>query len=82
MLNEIINKVVQKTGISEEHATAAVATVVDFLKSKLPAPLASQIEGFLNGNSGISGAVGGAKDAASDVFGSAKDALGSFFNKK
>ena len=39
MLNEIINKVAEKTGISSENATTAVTTVLDFLKKKLPAAM-------------------------------------------
>lgn len=70
MLNDVINKVAEKVGISTEQATEAVTTVVDFLKNKLPAPIASQIDTLLSGGS------------VSDVLGSAKEKISSFFDKK
>lgn len=82
MLNDIINKVAEKTGISNDKAATAVSTVLDFLKTKLPAPVASQIDNLLSGGSGASGVMGQAKDTASDFLDSAKEKLGSLFNKK
>lgn len=84
MLNDIINKVAEKTGISQENAQTAVTTVLDFLKKKLPAPIASQIDTVLGGGSisGVSDVVDQAKDKASSVIDSAKEKLGSLFNKK
>jgi hypothetical protein len=81
MLNNIINKVAEKVGISTEKATAAVTIVVDILKNKLPAPIASQIDNILNGGS-ASDVVDKTKDAASDLMGSVKEKIGSIFNKK
>jgi len=81
MLNDIINKVAEKTGISTQKATDAVTIVVDFLKNKLPAPLASQLDSLLNGGS-VTDVMNKTKDAASDVLGSAKEKIESFFNKK
>lgn len=49
-MEEIIKLVKEKTGISEEQARTAVATVVNFLKDKLPAPIAGQIDGLLSGS--------------------------------
>lgn len=48
-MDELIKLVSQKTGISAEQAKTAVETVLKFLKDKLPAPVASQIEGLLEG---------------------------------
>ena len=48
-MEEIIKQVVEKTGISEDLAEKAVEVVIDFLKDKLPAPLASQIDSILSG---------------------------------
>jgi uncharacterized protein (DUF2267 family) len=53
-MNEIITLVANKTGISAEKARTAVDTVLGFLKTKLPGPLASQIEATL-GESGEGG---------------------------
>jgi uncharacterized protein (DUF2267 family) len=57
-MEELVKMVQQKTGISEDQARTAVTTVVNFLKGKLPAPIASQVDNVLN-NKGIEGAVGG-----------------------
>jgi uncharacterized protein (DUF2267 family) len=48
-MDELIKLVTEKTGISEKQATQAVETVMGFLKDKLPAPIASQVEGVLSG---------------------------------
>ncbi len=46
-MDELIKLVAQKTGISEEMARTAVQTVLSFIKTKLPAPIAAQVEGML-----------------------------------
>ena len=48
-MDELIKLVTQKAGISEAQAQQAVETVMGFLKDKLPAPIASQVEGMLSG---------------------------------
>jgi uncharacterized protein (DUF2267 family) len=48
-MDELIKQVVQKAGVSEDQAQQAVETVLDFLKEKLPAPIATQIEAVLSG---------------------------------
>lgn len=57
-MEEIIKLVMQKTGINEEQARGAVTAVIDFLKQKLPAPIAGQIDGVLSG-SGVGDALKG-----------------------
>ena len=52
-MEEIIKQVVEKTGISEDLAEKAVEVVIDFLKDKLPAPLASQIDSILSGETDL-----------------------------
>ena len=71
-MDELIKLVVSKTGLSQEHAKLAVETVLSFLKTKLPAPLAGQIDGLLAG-----GSAGGGLD-----LGSIGGALGGLFDKK
>jgi hypothetical protein len=71
-MNEIIAIITQKTGISEAHARTAVDAVVGYLKTKLPLPIASQIEGL------ISGGAGGAASSLGDLAGD----LGGLFGKK
>jgi hypothetical protein len=48
-MDELVKLVTQKFGLQEETAKQVVATVADFLKAKLPPPLASQIDGLLAG---------------------------------
>ena len=57
-MDDLVKLVQQKTGISEDQARTAVTTVINFLKERLPAPIASQIDGALN-NPGVAGALGG-----------------------
>ncbi|KAG0505692.1 MAG: hypothetical protein Udaeo_09540 [Candidatus Udaeobacter sp.] len=47
-MKELINIIVQKTGISEENAQQAVQVTLGFLKAKLPTPLAAQLDSFLS----------------------------------
>jgi hypothetical protein len=58
-VDELINLVAQKTGIPKEQAKVAVETVLGFLKQRLPAPIASQIDGFLGGNASQIGDIAG-----------------------
>lgn len=71
-MDELIKRVTERTGINEEQARGAVDTVVGFLKERLPAPIAGQVDNVLN-----SGAVGGLADRAGDVLGG----LGGMFGK-
>lgn len=48
-MDELVKLVVQKTGISPDQAKMAIDTVLNFLKQKLPAPIAGQIDGLLSG---------------------------------
>jgi nucleoid DNA-binding protein len=45
-MNEIVHLVAQKTGLSEEKAQQATEVVINYLKDKLPGPLASQLNQF------------------------------------
>ena len=47
-MKELINIIVQKTGISEENAQQTVQVTLGFLKTKLPTPIAAQLDTFLN----------------------------------
>ncbi len=64
-MEELIKQVTAKTGISEDQARSAVTTVLGFLKEKLPAPIAGQIDNVIGGG----GASGTAGDIASKVGG-------------
>jgi nucleoid DNA-binding protein len=59
-MDELVKLVSQKAGISEEQAKQAVTQVIAFLKQRLPAPIAAQIDGILGGGlPDISKKVGG-----------------------
>jgi hypothetical protein len=49
-MKELTNIIVQKTGISQENAQKAVQVMLGFFKTKLPAPLAAQLDSFLIAN--------------------------------
>lgn len=57
-MNELVQQVCQRTGLSEDKAQQAVQTVIGYLKEKLPGPIAGQIDSALQGGSGISGTLG------------------------
>lgn len=56
-MNELIQQVCQRTGLSEDKAKDAVNTVVSYLKEKLPGPISNQIDSALQGGS-ITGELG------------------------
>jgi hypothetical protein len=58
-MNEIIQRIVDKTGLPEDKANAAVDVVMNFLKEKLPPPLASQLDNLLAGGATEGGGIGG-----------------------
>jgi len=58
-MNELVQMVSQKTGIGEDKARQAVQVVLEHLKGRLPGPLASHLDSFLQGNSAESGQTGG-----------------------
>jgi hypothetical protein len=75
-VDELIKLVAGKVGLSAEQAEQAVNTVLGFLKDKLPAPIAGQLENIVGGGAGGAGAAGGLD--LGDVGG----ALGGLFGKK
>jgi hypothetical protein len=48
-MDELVRLVSQKTGLAEDKARDAVMTVLGFLKDRLPAPIAGQLDGILSG---------------------------------
>jgi hypothetical protein len=49
-MNELTNIIVQKTGISQENAQKSVQVMLGFLKTKLPTPIAAQLDSCLVAN--------------------------------
>jgi hypothetical protein len=68
-VDELVNQVVQKTGISQDQANQAVQTVIGYLKNKLPGPVASQLDSVMGGQSGAGGVAGQAGHALGGMFG-------------
>ncbi len=52
-MDEVVQLVSQKTGLSEEMSRTAVEIVINYLKEKLPASLAGQIDNVLSGSGQI-----------------------------
>ena len=48
-MDELVDLVVEKTGISEEQARQAVEVVLDFVKDKLPPNLAGRLDDLIEG---------------------------------
>jgi hypothetical protein len=74
-MDELINQVTQRAGISSDQAQKAVQTVVGFLKDRLPGPVAAQLDGVIGGQS--AGGLGGqAQQAMGNIGGSLGGMLG------
>lgn len=58
-MNEIVNLLQQKTGMSQEMAQQAVQIVLSHIKSKLPASMAGGLESLMGGASGAQAEGGG-----------------------
>lgn len=52
-MDELVKVVESKTGLSHDQAMAATKAVIDYLKSKLPAPVAGQLDNVLKGGGGL-----------------------------
>ena len=69
-MDELIKQVTAKAGISEDQARTAVSTVLDFVKKRLPAPIAGQIENAMSGEGGgIGGTLGDMASKAGGLLG-------------
>ncbi len=61
-MDELIKMVEDKVGLPEDKAKAATETVLNYVKGKLPGPVASQIDNVVSGEGGSA-----LKDAAGKV---------------
>lgn len=71
-MDEIVKQVSERTGLPADQARMAAQTVVDFLKERLPGPIAAQIDTVL------AGVTGDTIDQAQQMLGG----LGGMFGKK
>ncbi len=58
-MNEIIQRLIERTGLPEDKAATAVETVIGFLKERLPGPIAAQLDGVMGDDSGMPDNPGG-----------------------
>lgn len=76
-MEELLNQLMAKTGMSADQAKGALGVVMGFMKDKLPADLMNQISGvFPDMGQMLGDATGAAGDAASAVGGAAAGAAG------
>lgn len=68
-MNEIIQRLIEKTGLPEDQAATAVNTVIGFLKEKLPPSIGSQLDGLVSGESGVMDKLGGIGASLGGMFG-------------
>jgi nucleoid DNA-binding protein len=52
-MDELVQLVAEKAGVSEDQARQAVDTVVEYLKEKLPEPIAGQVDKVLSGSGDV-----------------------------
>ena len=64
-MNELIQQLKSRVGLDDEKAHSAIQTVVEFLKQRLPGPVASQLDSAISGGGGMDAL----KDKASDILG-------------
>ena len=68
-MDELVQAVSSKTGLSADQARAAATATLDFVKGKLPGPVAGQIDGLLGGAGSSTDATGGMMDSAKGMMG-------------
>jgi hypothetical protein len=68
-MDELVKRITEKTGISEDQARSAVNIVAGFLKQKLPAPLAGQIDNVFSGAGGTTDKLGDVAGKVGGLFG-------------
>lgn len=68
-MDEIVQQVVQRTGIPEEKARMAVQVVLGQLEQRLPGPIAAQIRAHLSGGGAGGASLGDLAKGLGGVFG-------------
>lgn len=76
-MNELLEQLKSKVGLDDEQAGGALATVIEFIQDKLPAPIAAQLAGLIGMGGGDE--EGGDAGGLGDLADKAKDALGGMF---
>lgn len=73
-MDELVALVQKKTGLGKAQAKQAVETVMDFLKDKLPGPIAAQLDNVLENEAMM--------DQAGDLLDKGIPGLGGLLGKK
>jgi hypothetical protein len=70
-MDQLIQQITAKTGISEDQARQAIDMAMGFVKEKLPEPIAFQLDGFLGGggDTGGGGMMGMVQDQLGGMMG-------------
>ncbi len=59
-MNELIEQLKSRVGLDDQKAHSAAQTVIDFLKQRLPGPVASQLDNAISGGGqGLEDKIGG-----------------------
>lgn len=80
-MNELVQIIMQKTGLSQEMAEKVVNVVAGYIESRLPAPMAAALTNYLGGNANAATA-DGAAPAGGGMMEQAESMLGGFFKKE
>jgi hypothetical protein len=73
MIDELISKITERTGLQPEQAKGAAEAVLEFLKARLPASIAGNLDSIVSG--------GATSEAGGGMLGNAAAKLGSMFGK-
>ena len=63
-MDQLVAMITEKTGLSADKAQEVIGMVIGFVSDKLPAPIANQVKGLIDGDgNGGGGGGGGAMDS-------------------
>jgi hypothetical protein len=74
-MQELINELVQKAGLSEETAQKAIETTMNFIKAKLPPMFGEKLEDLISGKFDLSSLFGGGGSSEESPLDKLKDIL-------
>lgn len=76
-MDDLVAQLTKQAGLSEVVAKQVIQMVIDFIKSKLPEPIAKQLDGWIAGaGAGKMEAMGSIMKGIGDLFGGSKPASG------
>ncbi len=73
-MQELVQNVMAKAGITEQQATVAINTTKDYIKTKVPPMASGMVDGFFSGNFDPTAALKAAAGQQSDWMSKAKEA--------